>query len=256
MNVLLINLDRSSDRLTRMAPIFEDAGVDFSRVSAVDGNSLPEASLRRQSGKFYQLRRGEIACFLSHRQCWQIAASGHSRHTAIFEDDVHFGQDIGQFLRNDMWIPEDADIVKLETTFVRTVLDRPHAVHFGRSLRRMRTTHAGGAGYIVSSAAARKLLDWSAEFVDPVDQFLFNADCVPSQQLRIYQVDPAICIQDMFVAEGRAELPSTLESDRPEAKAVHGVAKLTRELTRPLKRAWYFCTASVRGGDWKRVKFR
>lgn len=260
--IYLINLERSPERLARMAQLFSEMGVSFTRVEAIDGTSLPTgpgSPVPTRPGKFYQLGAGETACFLSHLECWRAAASGEAAYSAVFEDDAHFGQSAGELLSKSDWIPEDADIVKLETTLVRTLFDKSPAKRIaGRSVSRLRGTHAGGCGYIISRQAARKLIEGCEGFVDPVDQYIFNTGSNVWPSLKIYQLTPAICIQDMFLDEGTANsgLESTLGRERPAIQRPNGARKLLKELVRPLSRFATMVYSKIRGYEWKRVPFR
>jgi glycosyl transferase family 25 len=262
MNVYLINLDRSPERLSRMTTIFGDLGLDFTRVPAVDGAKLiAEGKLRQpeRAGLIYQLGPGETGCFLSHRACWEAIASAEQDHAAIFEDDVHFGSGLADLLSSDAWIPGDADVVKLETTRVHTLLERKHGRFvLGRSLKRLRAIHTGASGYILSKSAARKLIALSQDFVDPVDQFMFNPACTAWAELTIYQLAPAICIQDMLVGADSQVVgfKSTLENERPELKRrSEQMSKPLREVVRPLRQAWMFLNSRLRGLERLRVPF-
>ncbi|GAA2843098.1 glycosyl transferase family 25 [Aminobacter aminovorans] len=262
MNIYLINLDRSPERLARMAAIFGGLGLDFTRIPAVDGAKLiAEGKLRQpeRAGLIYQLGPGETGCFLSHRACWQAIASAEHDHAAVFEDDVHFGSGLAELLSSDAWIPSDACVVKLETTRVHTLIERKRLqAPAGRSLKRLRAAHTGTSGYIISRAAARKLFDLSKDFADPVDQFMFNPACAGWAHLTTYQLAPAICIQDMFYEAGGAaeRIASTLDNERPELRnAKKKLSKPLRELIRPLQKAWWFVDSRMRGLQRLRVPF-
>ncbi|CAN7195273.1 glycosyltransferase family 25 protein [Aminobacter sp. LjRoot7] len=262
MNIYLINLDRSPERLARMAAIFGDLGLDFTRIPAVDGAKLiAEGKLRQpeRAGRIYRLGPGETGCFLSHRACWEAIASAEQDHGAVFEDDVHFGSGLAELLSQDGWVPGDADVVKLETTRVHTLLERKRSqMVLGRSLKRLRATHTGASGYILSKFAARKLIALSEGFVDPVDQFMFNPACTAWADLTIYQLAPAICIQDMLLGAGNQVVgfKSTLENERPELKRrSEQMSKPLREVVRPLRQAWMFLNSRLRGLERLRVPF-
>ncbi|MBA8904493.1 glycosyltransferase family 25 protein [Aminobacter ciceronei] len=257
MKIFVINLDRAPQRLERMASLFGELGLDFTRVSAVDGRDL--AGRQARKGMYYDLGSGEIGCFLSHIKCWDAATKADGEYTAIFEDDVHFGAGARELLVDTIWIPADADVVKLETTLVRTLVDRDSAARAGdRSVRRLRDTHPGTGAYIVSREGARKLLELSADFADPVDQFMFNPVSVAWNALTIYQVDPAICVQEVVVGkDGAADaLASGLKHERPVQEKARGTEKLMREIARPLGRLAASVSAGLRGQRWGKVRFR
>ncbi len=262
MKIYLINLDRSPERLALMDGAFSGIGVEFTRVQAVDGKLLPtgaESPIPKRPGQFYQLGAGETACFLSHQKCWHAAAAGDAEYSAIFEDDAHFGESAGELLRTTSWIPKDADIVKLETTLVRTLFDKLPATGFGsRHVNRLRGTHGGTCGYVVSRQAARKLIAASEGFVDPVDQYMFNTGSAVWPSLKIYQLTPAVCIQDMFLEGGSvvSTLVSTLGQERPITNRRDGRTKLFKEAARPLNRLGKLLVSKIRGHEWKRVPFR
>jgi len=118
MKSYLINLDRSPERLERMAVVFASLGMEFARTPAVDGRLLSVEERQRwlsDEETPFQLTAGEIGCFLSHRKCWEAAAAGSESHVAIFEDDVHLGKNAAEILSRTDWIPDDADVVKIET---------------------------------------------------------------------------------------------------------------------------------------------
>lgn len=260
MQAFVINLDRSPQRLERMKLLLSGLGLDFIRMPAVDGLALAaDAEIPKDKGLFYRLGPGETGCFLSHIKCWEAVAAGQAEYTLIFEDDVHFGEEAGELLRGLSWVPKDADLVKLETTLVRTLTDRSKAnVVAGRSVRRLQGAHPGTGAYIISRQGARKLLDRSKGFADPVDQFMFNPSSAAWNELTIYQLDPAICVQEVVIGTESPSmgLGSGLKLERPaQAKASRG-KKLIREISRPLARVATALGARLRGQQWARVPFR
>lgn len=240
MKILLINLDRSPERLKRMDALLTGFGLTCERVPAVDGRQLSDAEKQRWLGgeeKFYRLGPGEIGCFLSHRACWEIIAAGSDSHAVVLEDDVHIGANAGEIMGDAGWIPADADIVKLETTLRRTYVEKsPAAQVAGRRVSRLRGEHTGTAGYIVSRRGAEKLLASSPTFSDPLDQFMFNPLSRAFGDLVTYQLLPALCVQDENLNRGASEaaLRSTLHGERRLNRRT-GLAKLKRELERPLQ---------------------
>jgi glycosyl transferase family 25 len=190
MKCLVINLDRSGDRLAHITSEFAKIDVPFERVPAIDVHAVIRAS---------KLTNAETACFLSHRRCWQIIADGADQFGAIFEDDVVFSDEAGSLLADTSWVPRDADIVKLETFFVAVRLGRQQtSLGNGYSLVSLSGTHVGAAGYIVSKAAAQRLLRWTKRLKAPVDHVIFDPGFMACARSTVYQLTPAICAQSQF----------------------------------------------------------
>lgn len=216
MRCLVINLDRSPDRLAHMTVEFARIGIAFERVAAIDALDRPDLADMPQRTAYThrsQLASGEIACLLSHRACWTMIAGGNDPYCAIFEDDILFSSKAGTLLADPGWIPADADIVKLETTFDQTMIGRPRRAVMGRnfSLSRLYKSHPGSAGYIVSRQAARDLIHETAEMRAAIDDLVFNPAFRIASGKTIYQLDPALCAQDHILGDSSVGMPSTID---------------------------------------------
>jgi glycosyl transferase family 25 len=224
MRCLVINLDRSVDRLAHMTAEFANIGVAFERVAAVDastGSPIPAAS---------HLTKPEVACFLSHRKCWQTIVDGADQYGAIFEDDAVLSRDAGQFLSDDGWVPADADIVKLETLFGKVRLAHLAPVgNGGHSIARLVGEHIGAAGYVISKAAAQKLLLRTRRLKEPVDLALFSPNSMVCALNTTYQVTPAVCAQHRFLSE-REPIPTLIQMTPHPKKGM--IRKIRGELSR------------------------
>ncbi|MDG4897531.1 glycosyltransferase family 25 protein [Mesorhizobium sp. WSM4976] len=99
-NVLLINLNRSSDRLKFQEAQFRRIGMKFLRQEAVDGALLPHDQYRKNAFLWERpLSRSEVGCLLSHQACWQyVIRSG--LNTLILEDDMVLAPEIATFLHD------------------------------------------------------------------------------------------------------------------------------------------------------------
>ncbi|MBA1139764.1 glycosyltransferase family 25 protein [Mesorhizobium neociceri] len=226
MKCLVINLDRSRDRLAHVTAEFARICVAFERVAAVDARDRPNLAALPQGKKHLRMADGEIACLLSHKQCWSIIAAGEDAYGAIFEDDIVFADKAGPLLAGADWIPADADIVKLETFFNRTVISRKQvACGHGFSASRLHAVHIGTAGYILSRQAARDLIEATNEIAIPVDHLVFNPRFATSSRHVIYQLVPALCLQAQFLGGGPVQLPSLLKQERTEEWVASGRGK-------------------------------
>ncbi|MEP6567521.1 MAG: glycosyltransferase family 25 protein [Mesorhizobium sp.] len=237
MKCLVINLDRSRDRLAHMTAEFGRTGIAFERIAAIDAQDRPDLSqmpLRAGRKTPLRLTETEIACFLSHRACWAIIAAGDDAYCAVFEDDIVFSATAGALLADTRWIPADADIVKLETFFKRTTIARKRvSAGHGFAVSRLHAVHIGAAGYIISQQAAQDLVEATEDIGIPVDQVIFNTSLATASSKTIYQLVPALCAQDQFLGDKSAGLPSLLNQDRRSQWAASGMA---RRRKKPLSR--------------------
>lgn len=197
---LYINLDQAVKRRKFIESQGAKLGIDFIRVPAVQAAQIPPDVLdihRRGATRRRPLKATEIACGLSHREAWRQACKLDSPFAAIFEDDVHFSINTKAFLDHTDWIPEDADIVKIETYYFHLLLKRPFlkTVH-GYELARLNYTHLGTGGYLIRRSHAERLLDATADFQSPIDYEMFKRGRMALPQTVNYQLVPAICIQE------------------------------------------------------------
>lgn len=83
--------------------------------------------------------------------------------------------------------------------------------------------HIGMAGYIISNATAKALLQYvktlSTQMLKAVDLILFN-DLLKNSDFRLVQLYPAICVQDSFYNKNNVTLLSGLELERAHFKKV------------------------------------
>lgn len=260
-----INLDESSSRREHMMSEGVRVGLALTRVAAVRGDRLSPEQLKRWQPRFdlHPMSPPEIGCFLSHRAVWAQIADGGSRFGAVFEDDVMFADQTGALLASDDWLPDDVSILKVETNRRSAMLSPPfRPAPDGRGLARMASEHLGAGGYILSRQAARRLLAASETITVPVDYALFSPTFALLKPFDAWQLDPAICIQQIrsagkFLPEA-AEI-SGLDASRKHLK-LNAFAKMRRELARPLSQAALHACRRIEavtlGHRWKAVPFR
>lgn len=244
MKCFVINLDRSPARLAHVTAEFAQIGIAFERVAAIDAANQPDPVEKPpRATHSSRLSDGEIACFLSHRLCWSIVAEGDDAYGAIFEDDVVFSITAGPLLADDGWIPGDADIVKLETFFQKTVIGMNRlSAGNGYWVSRLYKAHLGTGGYIISRQAARRLVEATGDVNTPVDCALFHPARETSSSKTIYQLVPALCAQDHFLNGKATSLPSLINQERRIAWAGRPTRKrnnsVARRIANEAKRTW------------------
>lgn len=190
-----------------------------------------------------KLTAGEIGCMMSHISLWEMVVKKELSHMAIFEDDIHFGNNVDAYLQDEDWISDLIHVVKLEKNCNRCSLGKTDFLQKRNSkyqLRRLQSTNYGMAGYILSYQGAVVLLDYlKAQVVDkPIDVFLFE-ELLGDENLLIVQLNPALCIQDQLLMKKDDNFPSELTRDRDILRRNGGVKikrsigfKIRRELKR------------------------
>lgn len=236
MRAVVINMDRSPERLAAFRTQAESLGIEFERLAAVDA-----ATIQARRGR---LTTGEIACFESHRLAWKSLVQSGEPWLAVFEDDVILAPAVAPLLRQADWIAKGVDLIKLETFMARTKIAPAGIPVAGTCLHRLQATHCGSAGYIVSRRAAEWLLSRTQDFTRPVDIVLFDPEQATCRGIHILQAVPALCIQERFLSESvdrlprhdglieRSEVVETVAL-RGRAKRQHEVRRVWRQISRP-----------------------
>jgi glycosyl transferase family 25 len=239
--IFYINMEDATDRRDWFEAQASRLGLSVRRIAAVVGRDLDAQDLERLKSSIRSgtpLGPSEIGCFLSHKKAWvQLLESGAS-WAFIAEDDLHLADDATDYFLSASWIPNNADLIKAETTFRRCHMAREGALRpDGRSLRRLFSLHGGAGGYFMSRKAAQAALDLTRDMCEPADHVLFNPDFGFFNQHRTYQIDPAIAVQDLLRRENKAGfLQSGLALER-RARSKPRAGKLMREIARPFRRA-------------------
>jgi len=185
MKTYLINLDRHPDRLAHMCK--QLAGVAFERVPAIDGSKDPPTTKG--------LTRFELACLESHRVAWRQFLDSPEDSACIVEDDLHIWPGFAALTESASWIPADAHSIKLDTYLQKVELGEKRVTAGKRQIARLYSRHQSSAAYILTRDGAARYLDLTASAPLPADYALFPTH--PRRLgLRIYQLCPAIAIQD------------------------------------------------------------
>ena len=240
--IFLINLDRATNRLAFVARRLDALELPFVRITAVDGAQLTSVehtsfvAARPRDGK-RGWRVGQIGCFLSHFDAWGRIAAGDAQFGLVLEDDLHVSGKLPALLGDTGWVPDDADVVRLEATGQWLALGRPVASTSGRSVRRIRSAAWGAGAYLLSKQAAVRLIASDPASQSPVDDFLFNFITSPlARSLVTYQVVPALAVQDKFSANASAMegFGSDIETSAVNQR-LRGLSALRRRITSALR---------------------
>ena len=226
MKIYLINLDRHPDRLAHMRNQLN--GIAFERISALDGSNQPPTAKG--------LTRFELACLESHKVAWRQFLAGPEAHACFLEDDLHIWPGFAALVGSEAWIPADAHSIKLDTYLQAVELGDKRAAIGGRELARLHSRHQSSAAYILTREGAARYLELTASASLPADYSLFPNH--PRRVgLRIYQLCPAIAIQDHLLAAGPGRpRPSPRRWPAPTATPRRAGASTLEKLGREIGR--------------------
>lgn len=228
MDVYLINLDTSVDRLERMAERLR--GVPFRRSAARDGRGAPGNGV---------LSGAEIGCAGSHMAVWHAIMESGAPHACIIEDDAVLSRHFAGMIGSDDWLPPSFDIVKLETCLGRVRLSRRGRNFRNHRIARMLSPHVNAAGYIISRSGIEKAMPLATPLSAQIDQAIFNG---PGLAMEIYQVVPALVVQERLLTGSNADSAIRPEGYRPPKCRLTFLRKLEREAKRlsalPKKLSW------------------
>jgi glycosyl transferase family 25 len=176
MNIFVINLDKSTQRLAEMSQRLEQLSLPFTRMTAVYGASLTDDELNMHyssalNERVYRrpLSAAEIGCYLSHRNIWQTMVEGNLSMALILEDDAELGAQLPAALRAIENLERPWDLIKLYEPQIKKPLARSIPLNQDFSLCQYIKVPSTNTGYVLSLAGAFKLLGTREMFGRPVD---------------------------------------------------------------------------------------
>ncbi|WP_167852614.1 glycosyltransferase family 25 protein [Pseudotabrizicola sediminis] len=143
MLILLINLDRSTERLASAKAQFDKVGWRFERVTAIVPDvvdSHPEFDPKRFRWLHRRMiQKGELGCALSHKRCLEKFLSTDEDHCIVFEDDICFDEQTRPTIQEALkWLDAHPDInwqcINLSSAYAKRYKDL--TMIEGRKLRR------------------------------------------------------------------------------------------------------------------------
>ncbi|MFD1197601.1 glycosyltransferase family 25 protein [Brucella gallinifaecis] len=214
MKCYIINLDRAPERMKRMSDLLRSHSTDFIRCAAINGEHFTESEMllyRSRQNQSKPLTAGEIACSESHLSAYRQIIAGTDEYAVIMEDDLHLSNDVGNFLNSTDWIPEGAEIIKLETVDEPTLVSTDVInTKNNRKLCRLYYKHWGSGAYVISKSAAKTMLDKYCPGSIPIDDYLFDPSVT---SFSLWQLQPAIAVQDVILMRNSGTDIGFLESE-------------------------------------------
>jgi glycosyl transferase family 25 len=213
MQVYVISLETAVARREHIEKEFAQQCIKFNFFDALTPElAKPLAEKMNLSVHSDFLTYGELACFMSHVSIWQKMVNEQIPYVAVFEDDVYLGESSSELLNNTDWIKSEAFSEKV---FLGTKVE---LVGDGlRKIVQLKGMNLGTAGYILSLKGAQAYLNYIQHIqLIPLDQVMFD-EYVFSKDLMVYQMNPALCIQEMMLYPAKkTTLSSDLLAERKE----------------------------------------
>jgi len=218
----VINLPRDHERRDRMEKLLNHLQIEFTIIDAAVGASLsPEELQFFQDRTAMQLVPAEFGCMVSHINCWRRFLHSDADFALVCEDDIHISPHLKTTLEALEYPTDDNSIVRLEsfgsfTTFA--VEPRQKIGHYG--IHKMLSDHGGAACYLISRKTAQYLLDAAPHFRNAVDIEMFFPKRTSVTGLNVFQLIPALAIQDQILTTNRSTgfLKSNMGRERADAK--------------------------------------
>ncbi len=205
-----INLEDDYARRSYMEEHLEriKCSAIYQRQEAVRAEEIEKTKSRFRKSIFsrqWSLSAFEIACFESHRSCWQQVIEGTGEYCVILEDDIvlsqNFVEKIDDLIRN----IDRFDIIKLDHTTCENLLGAVEKIGAGQ-LCPILNYHSSTAAYLIGRAGAKKLLHMTETYSDPVDLVIF----APGKIWKPMQLIPAISLQGEFVRQPDHHTPACI----------------------------------------------
>ena len=179
---------------------------------------------------------------MSHFMLWKKCVDDNLAYISIFEDDILLGENAKQFLANDEWLKvrfnfQEIFVLRLETFLMPVQLEKQQQIlpFQERNIDILKSKHFGTAGYIISNGAAKYLINLfeklAIEEVKAIDEIMFNEQ-INVGAYQVYQLNPAICVQELQLNQENSLLVSDLQQERKKNTAVHTKKTLKQRLTR------------------------
>jgi glycosyl transferase, family 25 len=178
INVYLINLDRSPDRLAQITKQLVDLQVPFERVVAFDASKADLSSCQIDHQIFAKVhgrtrvRDAEIGCHQSHFAALDRFVKSDKKFALVFEDDIQIGEGLNSILDQLQVWSDDWDIVPLFHWHRGTPIRIKQSGKFG--LQVFLTAVTSSAAYVVNRRAAKALLAHMKVQSACVDHELFD----------------------------------------------------------------------------------
>lgn len=227
LRIYVINLDRSKERLTEITRQLNELGLQFERISAIDGKlandtqraCINEQAYQKKHGK--QSLPGELGCYLSHVKAIQTFLNTNDEFALILEDDAVFGADFVQVITRLLANSARWDMVKLSGVHSGTPVNDIELNPFYR-LAVMFSKCTGSSAYVINRKAALAYYQKLLPMTLPYDH---EFDLGWKYRIKVRAVNPFPVIHNDMVS-------TTIISDPISNRKIRGFKRFPTHLYR------------------------
>lgn len=245
-SIYVISLQAAQDRKAFMRKQLDGLGLAYEFFDAIHGTQTPDHYLFKKyndskrvllRGANASLRLSQLGCFASHYLLWEKCVQENAP-IIVLEDDavlqppfVSFYEHAGAFSARYglVWLQPSRKIAHQSGRFLEKI--GPFSV------KKFAKGFSGTTGYLITPATARTLLDYSTEWVYPVDNTM---DRFYDHKVEAIGLDPVCLAQDddfeSFIndAETGDNKRSVCDSIRRE------YASLKDNISRNVHNLWFY----------------
>jgi len=174
----IISMARAEKRLEHVRRIMAECTLEYHRFDAIDGRQLTDAAIDKvyrrgfhQPSYPFDLTRGEIGCFLSHRSVWKKIAEGDSPGALVLEDDIEILPGFGEALRFAVEAAPPCSYVQFQT---RELKGAYQEIAFSKDHQLVlpKITPLRATAQWITRQAATQLVEATEVFDRPIDTFV------------------------------------------------------------------------------------
>lgn len=207
MRVIVINLDKSKDRLKKITKNLNDLNVEFERFDAICGKSLYKEDIKEVTtfiGRTFLCNYGIIGCALSHIKIWNEFKKSKEDFIFISEDDVFYNENLPILLKDvdKMHKQTDFDVLSLNCSIgIKTSLKHVKVENYELCQPFFPLTMAS---YIVSRKGVEKLLKMVKKISYHVDFVIAFKNL--SSQIKYYNVSNPVVLNVIKCSESNVSV--------------------------------------------------
>ena len=228
----VINLDRRTDRARHMERELGQAGITYTRVSALDAQVATDAEIGKEvalNGAKIGMGRGSQCCAITNFDIYRTLLATDAPAALILQDDIAIDPDLRLFLTDLDWLPAHIGLVQFEkfgrARSTRLAGPAQDCGRAGRKLHQMYSRTAGAGCYLITRHIAQLILDQKPLLNMPIDHFLFSPNVSPLfKKMNVGFVAPAMARQKMEA------IASDLAQDRTARISSKTLAQRLRRL--------------------------